>query len=84
MINIPVFIYLPNSKGEYVRLRLIVLSWIMTCFTHQIFKYQKCRLPDLYIKDILPLLKNWIPKDKVIIKDAEKVNQVDRNVLCKS
>ena len=39
---------------------------------------------ELYIKDILPLLKNWLPKDKLVIKDAEKVDQVDRNILCKS
>ena len=39
---------------------------------------------DLYIKDILPLLKDWLPKDKLVEKDVIKVGRVDRNVLCKS
>ena len=39
---------------------------------------------DLYIKDILPLLKDWLPNDKFVEKDAIKVGRVDRNILCKS
>lgn len=39
---------------------------------------------DLYIKDVLPLLKDWLPEDDLVKKDMVKVSGVDRNILCKS
>ena len=39
---------------------------------------------DLYIKDVLPLLKEWLPQDSLVKKDMLKVRKVDRNILCKS
>jgi ArsR family transcriptional regulator, arsenate/arsenite/antimonite-responsive transcriptional repressor len=39
---------------------------------------------DLYIKDILPLLKEWLPQDSLVKEDMLKVSKVDRTILCKS
>ena len=36
-----------------------------------------------YIKELLPLLKKWIPYDQVVIKDRDKVMHVDRDKLCR-
>lgn len=35
-----------------------------------------------YINQVLPLLSKWLPDDATILKDAEKVQSVDRNVIC--
>ena len=37
---------------------------------------------DLYVRDLLPLIKNWLPDDDIIRQDAEKVSGVDRNTIC--
>lgn len=34
------------------------------------------------IKELLPLLKKWLPDDSVIIKDKEKAKVVNRKILC--
>lgn len=46
--------------------------------------YVNKRSTDIYIKDILPLLKNWLPKDELVMQDAAKAISVDRGTLCKS
>jgi len=35
-----------------------------------------------YISQVLPLLSQWLPDDATIVKDVEKVQSVDRNVIC--
>jgi ArsR family transcriptional regulator len=37
---------------------------------------------EMYSKDLMPLLEKWLPEDQLVLLDAEKVSQVDRNVLC--
>jgi len=37
---------------------------------------------DLYVNQILLLMINWIADDEIIIKDAERVQVIDRNVIC--
>ena len=39
---------------------------------------------ELYAKEIMKLIKDWLPEDAVIVKDAEQVKKVDRNILCKT
>ena len=36
-----------------------------------------------YIKEMLPILKKWIPDNQVVLKDRGKVMHVDREKLCK-
>ena len=35
-----------------------------------------------YIKELLPLLKKWLPDNVTVLKDKEKVNIVDREKIC--
>lgn len=35
-----------------------------------------------YVSELLPLLQNWLPDDAQIQRDRERVQSVDRNVLC--
>lgn len=35
-----------------------------------------------YVKDLMPLLDKWLPNDKVIMADREKVNIADREKIC--
>ncbi len=35
-----------------------------------------------YIRHLLPLIRTWLPEDEVIMKDKEKLNTIDRNILC--
>jgi len=35
-----------------------------------------------YVREILPILERWILKDPTIIKDREKIEQVDRMIVC--
>ena len=37
-----------------------------------------------YVRDLLPLIEEWIPKNAIVRSDAEKVTKVDRNILCGS
>jgi len=34
------------------------------------------------IKELLPLLKKWLPENLVIIKDREKAKVINREKLC--
>jgi len=34
------------------------------------------------IRDLLPLLSEWLPDDKTIMLDKEKLKSTDRNQLC--
>ena len=36
----------------------------------------------VYVRDLLPLLARWLPDDKVIQEDAQKVTAVDRFDIC--
>ena len=38
---------------------------------------------DDYVSGLLPLISIWIPDDKIIIDDRERVKSVDRNIICK-
>lgn len=38
---------------------------------------------DEYVGKLLPLLEKWLPDDKTIQRDAEKVTSVDRNIICR-
>ena len=35
-----------------------------------------------YVIELMPLLKKWLPNDKVIKTDSQKVKSVDRKVIC--
>jgi ArsR family transcriptional regulator len=35
-----------------------------------------------YVRDLLPLIEEWVPENSIVNSDAEKVLHVDRNVLC--
>jgi ArsR family transcriptional regulator len=35
-----------------------------------------------YVEVLLPLIKKWLPEDKRVLADRNKVAQVDRNVIC--
>lgn len=35
-----------------------------------------------YVRHMLPLLRGWLPNEKTIKSDHQKVKQVDRNKLC--
>ncbi len=35
-----------------------------------------------YVSRLLPLLKEWLPDDRIIQKDAEEVMAVDRDKIC--
>ncbi|MCB9089688.1 MAG: winged helix-turn-helix transcriptional regulator [Calditrichae bacterium] len=35
-----------------------------------------------YINQILPLIAQWLPDDTTVLRDAEKVQAVDRNMIC--
>lgn len=35
-----------------------------------------------YCKKLLPILRNWLPDDATVLKDAEKVKSVDRAAIC--
>lgn len=37
---------------------------------------------DEHVSKLLPLLEKWLPDDKTIQQDAEKVKSVDRTVIC--
>ncbi|MFQ5630065.1 MAG: ArsR/SmtB family transcription factor [bacterium] len=37
-----------------------------------------------YVNELLPLLYTWLPEDTQIHSDAEKVQSVDRNAICRS
>ena len=37
-----------------------------------------------FTQEILPLLKNWLPDEPQILQDREKVNTVDRKIICGS
>ena len=34
------------------------------------------------IKELLPLIEKWLPNDKTIRRDSEKVKTVDREIIC--
>lgn len=34
------------------------------------------------VKELLPLLEKWIPDDRIIMQDREKVNIVNREKIC--
>jgi ArsR family transcriptional regulator len=35
-----------------------------------------------HVRDLLPLMEEWVPNDTIVLRDAEKVQYVDRNILC--
>ena len=35
-----------------------------------------------YVTELIPLLKKWLPNDKVIKADFKKVKSVNRNIIC--
>jgi ArsR family transcriptional regulator len=35
-----------------------------------------------HVRDLLPLMEEWVPNDTIVLLDAEKVQHVDRNILC--
>ena len=35
-----------------------------------------------YVRDILPLMLEWLPNDTTVRRDVDKVLYVDRNILC--
>jgi len=37
---------------------------------------------DTYADQLIPLLGKWLPNDKTVQKDVEKVNSVDRDAIC--
>ena len=37
---------------------------------------------DEYVRQLLPLIKSWLPDDSTINQDKEKVKTVDRNFIC--
>lgn len=37
---------------------------------------------DEYVSKLLPLLCDWLPDDAAVTKDMERVNSVDRKVIC--
>ena len=37
---------------------------------------------DYYVSRLLPLISNWIPDDKIIVDDRERVKLVDRKIIC--
>ena len=37
---------------------------------------------DVYVQQLLPLIKSWLPDDNIIKQDKEKVKTVDRNFIC--
>ena len=37
-----------------------------------------------YVTKLLPLIKSWLPEDRIILQDKEKVKTVDRNFICGS
>lgn len=37
-----------------------------------------------YVRDLLPLLVRWLPDDKIIREDAQKVQSINRFEICNS
>ena len=37
---------------------------------------------DTYVKVLLPLIRNWLPDDKTVITDQQKLKTVDRSIIC--
>lgn len=35
-----------------------------------------------YLRHLLPLVRTWLPTDRIILEDRHKVESVDRNKLC--
>ena len=35
-----------------------------------------------FIRNLLPLLSEWLPDDQIVTQDKEKLNFTDRNQLC--
>jgi len=35
-----------------------------------------------YVRDLLPLMMEWLPNDSIVRRDVEKVLYVDKDVLC--
>ena len=35
-----------------------------------------------YVRDIIPLMQEWLPNDSTVRRDVDKVLYVDRNILC--
>jgi ArsR family transcriptional regulator len=42
----------------------------------------KIETPSIYIDHIKPLLELWVTTDETVMKDQERVRNVDRSVLC--
>ena len=42
----------------------------------------KVEAPSIYIDHIKPLLQLWITADETVLKDRERVRNVDRRILC--
>jgi ArsR family transcriptional regulator len=37
---------------------------------------------DEYVKQLLPLILEWIPDDQVVSSDQKRVKEIDRNIIC--
>jgi ArsR family transcriptional regulator len=37
---------------------------------------------DEYVKQLLPLISQWIPDDQVVSSDQKKILEIDRNIIC--
>lgn len=35
-----------------------------------------------YIRHLLPLIRTWLPANEIVLNDQNKVQTVDRNILC--
>jgi ArsR family transcriptional regulator len=49
-------------------------KWVNYSLNHQ--------MQNEYISKLLPLISEWIPDEKVISEDRNKISQTDRNVIC--
>ncbi len=45
--------------------------------------YLNTSTTEIYVSQILPLLVNWLPDDKTVKADAEKVKKVNREIICR-
>ena len=73
----------PSTVSQH----LSVLKKAGFIFDHQENKYVNyylnTRSQQQYLKELIPLIENWIVDDTIILRDREKVKIVDRVKICK-
>ncbi len=37
---------------------------------------------DAYARHILPLIRSWLPEDKIILNDKNRINSISRETIC--